>query len=189
MIMKKRRRIRLIATFALLILFQIPIPVIGQDATVRRATAETGDGLLFRVWLDRQTVKYGRDVVVHFTVENRSTKTVYLVHDNTSRIVVERDSIVVPRPFVPVGGHEGYDYSFTKVAPGRAHKGQLIISRDEYKTVQPWRMDVGFGYITDITGLDRHLGRGEDPAPLKALLSSRIETLLVCGLRVEVIDT
>lgn len=49
-------------------------------------------------------------------------------------------------------------------------------------------MDVGFGYITDITGVERHLGLGDDPAPLKALLSSRIETLLVCGLRVEVID-
>lgn len=111
--MKNRRRRRLIATFALLILAQIPIPVIGQDAPVRRATAETGNGLLFRVWLDTQAVKYGRDIVVHFTVENRSTRTIYLVHDNTSRIVVGRDSSVIPRPFVPVGGHEGYDYSFT----------------------------------------------------------------------------
>lgn len=178
-----------LAKLALLVLLLTPGKLIGQDARISQATAKTPDGLLFSVWVNTQRPRYGQDIIVHFKVTNRSAKPIYLVHDNTSKLVIDRESIVIPRPLVLVGGHEGYDYSFTRVAVGKTYYGQLVISKNEYKETQEWRIDVGFGYVSDITGLNRQLGREEDPSPLKGLLSDRLETLRLCGIWVNVIDT
>jgi hypothetical protein len=178
----------LLSKLAFLVLLTLPGSTFGQDASVRRATANTSDGLTFDVWVNRSTVRYGQDIMIQFKVENHSNKRIYLVRDKTSDIVIERDNILFPRPFVPTGGHEGYDYSFAMVDRGGSYRGRLTISKNRYKEVQPWRISVGFGYVTEIRGLNRQLRPGEDPLPLKSLLSSRLETLLICNLKVEVVD-
>ncbi len=161
-------------------------PINGQEAKVKRITAATSDGLMFSAWVMRQSINSGRDIIIYYRVDNHSRKPIYLVRDNTSKTVIEDDAIVFPRPFVPVGGHEEYNYSFTKVAQGGSYHGQLNVSRDEYKEAQSWRIDVGLGYVTDITGLTPRPDQIDDPAPFKSLLDSRIQTLLLSGLSVEV---
>lgn len=166
-------------------------PINGQErrANVNRVTATTSDKLLFTAWVMRQNINLGQDIVVYYTVENHSRKSIYLVRDNTSQTVIENDNIIFPSPLVLIGGHEAYNYNFTKVARGDSYRGQLKVSRGEYKDAQLWNINVGFGYITNITGLNVSPEQINDPAPFKSLLNSRIRTLLLSGLSVEVMPS
>lgn len=175
--------------FALSTLLLLPYTTLGQDARVNRVTVTTAEGLFFSAWVNKQTVSYGKDILVNFSLNNRSSKAVFLVRDNTSKIVIERDSIVIPRPFVLIGGHEDYDFSFTRVAAGATYQGHVAVSQKDYQTAQEWRLDLGLGYIHDIRGLNKRLRDGEDPAPYKARLRDRLTTLQLCGVWVKVLDT
>lgn len=166
----------------------VPSQINGQDAKVKRVTSATSDRLIFSAWVTHQSINFGQDIVIYYRVDNRSTNPIYLVRDNTSKTVIEDDAIIFPRPFVPVGGHEDYNYSFTKVARGESYRGQLKVSRDGYKEAQSWRVNVGFGYVNNIKGLTPRAEQIGDPAPFKSLLDSRIKTLLLSSLRVEVIE-
>lgn len=177
---------RLASIVAVLVLFVVPAGTSAHDSMVKRISAETADNLVFNIWLERETVRPGQDIIVHYSVENRSAQAVYLVRDNTARPIAERGTILLQEPFVSLGGHEGYDYSFTKIDRGKRYENQLIIPKESYQA-QPWRIDVGFGYVTDITGLDRQVGHGEDPSPMKVQLHSRIKTLSLGSLGIEVL--
>lgn len=173
-----------------LLLSFAPAQVNGQErkAPVRRVTAATSDGLLFSAWVVNQSIESGQNMIVYYRVENRSRKPIYLVRDNTSKTVIEDDNITFPSPLVLIGGHEEYNYGFVKVAQSRSYRGQLKVSRDEYKEAQSWGVNVGFGYVTDITGLNPSPDQINDPAPFKSLLNSRIQTLVLSSLTVEVIE-
>jgi len=173
---------------AILVFSITPTQINGleKEARVKHVTAATSDGLMFSAWVMRQSINSGRNIVIYYRVENHSQTPIYLVRDNTSKTVIKDDSIVFPTPYVPLGGHEEYNYSFTKVARGGSYRGQLKVSRDEYKEAQSWSVSVGFGYVTDITGLNPLLDQINDPAPFKSLLNSRIQTLLLSDLSVEV---
>jgi hypothetical protein len=169
-------------------------PIHGQTnerevgARVKHVTATTSDGLIFSAWIMRQNIYLGRDMVIYFRVDNRSGKSVYLVRKNTSHTVIEDDAIIFPEPLVLVGTHEEYNYSFTKVASGDSYRGQLKVIKDEYKKAQSWRVNVGFGYVTEIKSLNPRPDQIEDPAPLKSLLNSRLRTLSLSSLNVNVIE-
>lgn len=165
----------------------------NQDARVRQVIAETADGVVVTAWVDRQAVRLGQDIIINYRVENRSRRTIYLVRDNTAEISFEDDKeIIIPTPFVPLGGHEPYDYSYTRVPRGRTHQARFVVAGDRYPretryAEQIWRIKIGFGYITDISGLlVEHVS---DPAPYKELLSLRITLLVLDGLTVEILES
>ena len=162
----------------------------GHDARVRRVGGVTADGLTFTVWVERQMIKSGSNIIVNYKVENRSSKSIYLVRDNTSNIVFEDDELIIfPPPLVPLGGHEPCDYSYTKIARGKSYQSRLIVAGDKYPketryAEQIWSIQIGFGYVTNIRGL--HVSEYGDPAPCKALLDSRLKSLSMDGLIVEI---
>lgn len=159
----------------------------GQDAIVRRISGETADGVLFTLWGERQTVTFGQDVIVNYQVENRSRRTIYLVQKGAPEMVSDRSVITIetPRP-LPIH-HGDYDYTFTEVRQGSTQRGQVTIPKEMFDVDGVWRVEVGLGYVTDITGLNRRLGATDDPAPLRSLLDSRIETVLLGRLSIEVV--
>jgi hypothetical protein len=55
----------------------------------------------------------------------------------------------------------------------------------EYKSAAYWEIVIGFGYVTDITGLEKKSG-SEDDLGLRALLRSRMGDLGLGYLDVEV---
>jgi len=55
---------------------------------------------------------------------------------------------------------------FTKVQRGKTYKGQLLIPAGRFNKEQTWLVNVNFGFVTDISGLNRQLRNNEDPAPL-----------------------
>jgi hypothetical protein len=171
---------------AVLLLSLAPTWSNGQEAKVRSVTATTSDGLAFSAWVKRPSITSGEDITIYYSVDNRSGKPIYLVRSMSAKTMIDHDSIIFPRPFVPLGGHEEFDYSFVEVAVGEVSRGQLKVSREEYKEAQLWKVNVGFGYVNDITGLNPLPDQSKDPAPYKAELSLRLQTLLMADLIVEV---
>lgn len=147
----------------------------GQYARVRRITVETNNGVRVTAWTTRQSVTLRQEVIIFYEVANRSNKTIYLVRKRGElETFIDGDALVIPIPLPFPEGHGGYDYSFTKVQRGRTHKGQLTIPAGRFNREQTWLINVNFGFVTDISGLNRQLGSNEDPAPLRGQLGERI---------------
>jgi hypothetical protein len=159
----------------------------GQYAKVKQATAETNDRLRFTAWLKQQTVTLKQDVTIYYQVQNRSNKTIYLIQkDGELETSADGDTLNLPFVIVTSGDSDSYHYNFTKVQQGKTQKGQLVIPAGKFKRDQVWLVNVSFGFVTDINGLDRKLRPNEDPAPFRGLLEERILLVGVNGLVVEV---
>lgn len=170
-----------------LLLFVIVAYASGQYAEVRKITAQTADGFVLSVWVEPQAVKFGQEIVIHYRAENRGNKTIYLVHENPPDIGAKAYYTIIigaPNPY-PIE-HGEYNFSFTRIDRGRSYQGEFTIPHTIYDRVGQWRIETGFGYVTDITGLNRQLKPGEDPAVLKAPLDERLKTLHVGNITVEV---
>lgn len=172
----------------LLVLLFAPAHANAQSqAMVKRVTAETYDGVRFTAWIDQQTVSLKQNVTIFYKAENRSDKTIYLVQkEGEIRTVVDEEALSIPFLILFSGDSDDYHYSFTKLQRGKAHKGQLIIPASRFNKGQTWLVNVSFGFVTDINGLDRRLRRGEDPVPYREMLSTRIKLVGINGLVVEV---
>lgn len=155
----------------------------GQYAMVNQATAETSDGLRFTARLKQHNVTLKQDVRIYYEVENRSNRTIYLVQkDGELETSVDGDLLKLPFVIVSSADSDAYHYNFTKVPPRKSHKGQLVIPAGKINKEQVWLVNVSFGFVTDINGLDRRLRRNEDPAPFRGLLEERIRLVGVNGL-------
>jgi hypothetical protein len=169
-------------------LLAVSVGAQGHAAGVKRVEAVTADGIIFTVWVGRQEIKSGDAVVVNYKVKNRSGRAIYLVRDNTSDVVFEGDeSIIFPKPLVSLGGHEPCDYNFIRVARGKSYQSHFKVSADKYPkdalhAEHAWDVRVGFGYVLDIRGL--RVEEFDDPAPCKMLLDSRLKTLTLGSLSV-----
>ena len=159
----------------------------SQDADIKRVTAITSENITFNAWVINQKIEFGRDIVISYKVDNNSKKPIYLVHKNIDETVIEDDNIIFPRPFVLISGHEEYDYSFTKVINGGNFIGQLKVSQSEYKEPQTWLIKLGFGYVNNLEGLNPKPEEITDPIPFKSLLSSRLKTIQLGSLSVQVL--
>jgi hypothetical protein len=179
----KKLSMRALSKFAfiLLLLYASQIKVAGQDdGMVKRATAETNDGLHFSLWVKHQVVGLEQDVILYYEVDNRSSRPIYLVLEKPPDIRIEGRTILVASPISTPIGHGEYNYDFIKIDRGKNHSGQLTIPGGKYGEEREWDIEMGFGYVTDATGLNRRLGPTEDPAALRGLLLSRI---VVVGLK------
>ena len=166
-------------TFALLTLLLVPGHARAQTALVKRVTTETDDGVLFTAWLEHRAGPVAQDLAVHFKVENRSPRTIYLVRKDKLELINERGLITIETPRPLPHGHGPYDYNFTEIKSGAVYKDRAVIPKEHFHTEGYWYIQVGFGYVRDVTGLNRRLRPREDPAGLRALLDSRLRTLLL----------
>jgi hypothetical protein len=170
--------------FPVLLLFAVPAN--GQYDMVKRISAETADKLVFTVAVDQQVLTFGKDTILNYTVKNNSSKVIHLVWEKSLSFDTEGESILVEAPIpVPVD-HGDYEYSFTKIDSGKEYKGQIIIPSKIYTKYDVWPIETAFGYVTDITGLNRRLRPNEDPANLRGLLYSRLKVVLVGKLSVAI---
>jgi hypothetical protein len=177
----------LVSTLTRVILFG-PIQTSGQYAMVKRVSAETAEGIVFGVWVEHQTAAFRQPITIHFEVENRSARRIYLVREDSPYVVAERGTISIGAPIPSPIGHGGYDYSFHKIERGKPYQGQLVIAGDKYNEARSWLIQVEFGYVNNIDGLDRKLAPNEDPAILRGRLYSRLVTVVLGGLRIEAVE-
>lgn len=174
--------------FFLVLLLALSVTVRSQDDRVKRISGETADGLSFMAWTKSFVVPFGQNIVINYEVRNRGSKPVYLVHkDGPLEIRVEEDihTLFIEAP-VPLPTHHGtFNYGFIQVPKGKSHRGRFIIIPDQYRSAAYWQIGVGFGYVTDITGLEKKSGSEDDPGS-RALLRSRMGDLGLGYLNVEV---
>lgn len=172
---------------SLTLLLSFPTKSQGQYAKVQHIVAKTSEGVSISIWVDKQIVKFGQDVVVRYKIDNFSAKTIYLVHEKEIDLEVEDGimSIGSPTPF-PIG-HGRFDYSFTKVLKGKNYQGKLTVPGDRYKGTGPWRIEVALGYIDDISDLDQDSINSRDPAFLRGTLNERLKVVWIGNLRVDIL--
>jgi len=159
----------------------------GQYASVKSLTAKTSDGISLSAWVTKPTVSINQSLIVDYKIENNSKSTIYLVQKN-GEIKTNIDSDVLNVPFlIPFSGDsDEYHYSFTKIQRGKTHKGQIIIPAGRLNKEQTWLVEIGFGFVTNIEGLNRQLRIGDDPVPYREMLSERVKIIGINGLVVEV---
>lgn len=102
---------------------------------------------------------------------------------------IDGDALVIPIPLPFPEGHGGYDYNFTKVQRGRTYRGELTIPAGRFNREQTWLINVNFGFVTDVSGLNRQLRPNEDSAPLRGQLGERILLVGINGLVLEIEGT
>lgn len=174
--------------FFLTILLLTAASTRAQYTTVIQATAETEDHVSFLVKANQQMVVWGKDIVLNYSVKNNSSKSIYLVREKSYSFDTGGDSILVMAPIPAPIEHGEYNYTFIKIARGKTYQGQISIPSNVYSQLGISPIDIGFGYVTDIYGLDRQLSKNEDPIKLRGLLNSRLKVVVVGKLSVNVIQ-
>src|SRR5712692_6182854 len=104
-----------LTTFTLLIIFLTGSKANAQYSLVKRVVAETEDGIVFSASIPHQAIDYGREIVIYYSVKNRSSQVLYLVHKDSPEFDTEAGVILVQAPIPAPVGHGGYDYTFRMV--------------------------------------------------------------------------
>lgn len=132
--------------------------LMGQSALVKRATVETFDGVIFRIWTTNQEVKNGDKIEVNYQVENRSPKSIYLVTENPMETEIKGRTILILAPYIS-DEHEasGSEYSLIEIKRGRKREGKFIITKNDYREAREWSIDVTFGFVRDIKGFKQRI--------------------------------
>jgi hypothetical protein len=177
---------RIALTTFTLVIFLSGLKANAQYSLVKRVVAETEDGIVFRASIRNQAIDYGKEIMIYYSVKNLSSKVLYLVRKDSPEFDTDGGVILVQAPIPTPVGHGGYDYTFRAVKPGKEYKGTISIPNQQYDKADIWPIHVAFGYVRNVSGLNRRLREGEDPAPLRGLLNSRIRTVSLGSLSVEV---
>ena len=159
----------------------------GQYAKVKQVSAETTDGLRFTARLKQQTVRVKQEVTIGYEIQNHSNKPTYLVQkEGPVETSIDGDALNLPFVIVSSGDSSSYQYRFTKIEPAKNHSGEVVVPAGRLNKDQVWIINLAFGYVSDINGLDRKLAPKEDPAPFRGLLEERLLLVQVNGLTVDV---
>ncbi len=184
---RSREKCSFIALIALLVLLIAAGQSNAQYAMVKRITAETNDGIRVSAWRTQSKVTLKQEVRVFYEVLNRSDKAIYLVRKaGELETDVDGDALVIPIPLPFPEGHGGYDYTFTKVERGKRYRGELVIPAGRFNKEQTWLININFGFVTNVVGLNRKLRPNEDPASLRGTLGGRLKLVALNGIVIEV---
>lgn len=158
----------------------------GQNNLVSKICAETNDKLQLKVWVAEPNILIGEDVVVNFEIKNNGNKEIFLVKKSTPEIFTDRDRIVieVPLPF-PIEKSQ-YDYSFEKIAIQETYRGQFTIPKEQIIEKGKLHILTGFGFVSDIEGINRELKPNEDPVGLRNTLALRMKTIALGEIEINV---
>lgn len=175
-----------------LLVFGILIFIAGkansQDAGVTTLCLEA-EGVMAKVQPARLRYSLGEDIIINFEITNQRKKTIYLVRKSSLELFIENDYLLIEVPQPLPTNHGKFDYTFQKILPGRNLKGTFRVPGERVSAREDWRFDIGFGFVSDISGLDPAPKVIMDPAPLRGLLNSRITTFVARGLTVKVAKT
>ena len=176
---KNLRRIRVALIVTLLFTFVFQLSARGsQYGMVKNAAARTVDGIASTVTIRKQTVAFGQNITLNYTAKNLSPKAIFLVHENPSKFDSDGETVWVQSP-IPIGSHGDYNFTFTRIKPGKEFRGSIIVPARMFPSSGVWPVEVAFGYVHEIAGLKGPLLPGEDPAKLRNLLSARVIVVVV----------
>jgi len=158
----------------LCILIAILLSLTGHlDAHIKSIKAQTKEGLSLTVWVDKQSIRLGKNIELRFRVENKSNKVVYLVKKENLEIETKKNRIVV-NPFT-VGPDEigSTDYSFLPIRKGGHYQGTFVVPAQKIDEDGVWLIEVGFAFVDNIQNLQPRNALNSDPVLFRGLLVQR----------------
>lgn len=185
--MRLKQRRLLTAIVTILTFVTIEGQAAGQYTKVNRVTVETVDRVQITAWTELSTISFGQDIKIYYQIKNQGLKVIYLVSKVVPEVAIEDNStILIQGPYTELANPTKFDYSFTKIAPRGSYQGQYIITKKQYERDGMWPINMGFGYVFDISGFDLSGSRNVTDVALNQLLYSRIQVIGAGTLTIEV---
>lgn len=174
--------------FALLFLLGLTFEIHAQfnNAIILKVSSESSDKLRFSVWAETTEINLGQSITINYSVENKSTKMFYLVKGKENKVRLFGENMLVESPSALPTNHGDFDFTFVQIKPKKKIFGQVVIPKEKIESEGILPITLGFGYVENISGIDRKLHKGEDPFPLRSELEKRIKRLYVGDLGVNV---
>lgn len=142
-------------------------------AQVRSIKAQTENGLAITVWMNERPARMGKDVEVHFRVENSGSKTVHLVRKEHLEVDISGSEFIV-NPYTVGPDEKGEtDYSFVSIRKGAIHRGKFVIPAQKIDRDGVWYVEVELAFVDDIQGLQPRKLPSRDPVAFRGLLFQR----------------
>lgn len=173
---------------ALLFLIGLTFEINAQfnNAIILKVSSESNDKLRFSIWTETTEISLGRSITIKYSIENKSSRAFYLVRAKEERIRLFGENMLVEAPSALPTNHGDFDFTFVLIKPKKGIFGQVTIPKDKIESEGVLPITLGFGYVDNISGIDRGLGNEEDPFPLRSELEKRIKRLYVGDLGVYV---
>jgi hypothetical protein len=174
--------------FVLLFLLGLTFKIDAQfnNAIILKVSSESSDNLRFSIWAETSNINLGQSITINYSIENKSAKNFYLVKGKEDRIRLFGENMLVEAPSALPTNHGDFDFNFVQIKPKKKILGRVIIPKEKIQSEGILPITLGFGYIENISGIDRKLNKGEDPFPLRSELEKRIKRLYVGDLGVNV---
>lgn len=130
------------------------------EAKVTKVMAETEDGIFFQASVSKSLFQRGDNIPINYLVQNKGKKTIYLVTEPSSSVLIEDLSILrLVQPVIGADDHLPYNYDLIKIPPKKSYKGNLLIKANIYLENKNYdfsitEIQVGFSYLFDKTNLE-----------------------------------
>jgi len=130
------------------------------EAKVTKVMAETEDGVFFQASVSKSLFQRGDNIQINYEVQNKGKKTIYLVTEPSSNVLIEDLSILrLVQPVTGADDHLPYNYDLIKIPPKKNFKGNLLIKANVYLENKKYdfsitEIQVGFSYLFDKTNLE-----------------------------------
>lgn len=177
---------RIICVFVFLSVSILVVKAQYNNAVVLNASLETTDKLRFSIWTQKSEIDLGQNITVDYSVENRSSRTFYLVKDKSYRIRIFGENMIVEAPSALPTNHGDFDFTYIQIKPKKRILGQIEIPKEKIESEGVLPISIGFGYVDNINGIDQTLKAGDDPFPLRSGLEKRIKRLYIGDLGVSI---
>jgi len=177
---------KIIFVFLFLLALTLEAKAQYNNAIILKVSSESSDRLRFSIWAETSEINLGQNIIINYSIENRSAKSYYLVKGNENRIRLFGENMLVEPPSALPTNHGDFDFTFIQIKPKKKIFGQVIIPKEKIESEGILPISIGFGYVEYIAGIDRKLNKGEDPFPLRSELEKRIKRLYLGDLGVNI---
>jgi hypothetical protein len=177
---------RIICVFVFLSVSILVVKAQYNNAVVLKASSETTDKLKFSIWTQKSEIDLGQNITVDYSIENKSSKTFYLVKDKNYRVRFFGENMLIEAPSALPTNHGDFDFAFIQIKPKKRIFGKIEIPKEKIKSEGVLPISIGFGYVDNINGINKTLKAGDDPFPLRSELEKRIKRLYIGDLGVSI---
>jgi len=162
-----KRFLNLSFGFLTILLFSLCAEAQIKNAPVSSVGLTTKDKISIKISMPRTRFKLGDEIVVDYQVRNSGKVPVYLVTDSNVELWSYEHTLWVKPPIKYPDEFKAYNYEFTEVKPGKTLIGKskfssLKITVDKDYAEEIWKLQLGFAYLFDKSGLYAGRSRGRE---------------------------
>ena len=161
--------IRIFICSLFILIFSLCVEGQIKNAVVSSVELTTKDKISIKISMPKTIFKLGDEIIVDYQVRNSGKVPVYLLTDSNVELWSNEHTLWVKPPIKYPDEFKAYNYEFTEIRPGKTLFGKskfssLKITVDKDYAEEIWKLQLGFAYLFDKTGLytGRSSGRESD---------------------------